>query len=216
MASELRRSDSARWPRLARLARGGPDGNSRLTGSTAAVLLILLAAEGATVPFVQDQLTPHIFLGLVLIPPVLLKLASTGWRFARYYRGAAEYAAKGPPRAFMRFLVAPLVVASTAALFGTGVLLVVMHPARGAVLGLHKASFLVWFGAMSAHVLGHVLKVPGLARADFQRAQPGAHLRQLLIAGAIVAGLIVAIAELPAAHDWARWATSHQRDAHGG
>jgi hypothetical protein len=213
VASELRRSSSARRPRL---ARGGPDGNSRLTATTAVALLVLLAAEGATVPFVQEQLTLHIFLGLVLIPPVLLKLASTGWRFARYYRGAVEYVAMGPPHPFMRFLVAPLVIASTMGLFGTGVLLVVMHPARGAVLDLHKASFLVWLGAMSAHVLGHVLNVPRLVRADFERGQPGARLRQLLIAGAIVAGLIVAIAALPAAHDWAHWVTSQHHDRHDG
>jgi len=66
----------------------------------------------------------------------------------------------------MRLLVAPAVVASTIGVFGTGVLLVVMHPQRGIVLGLHKASFVIWFGAMSLHVLGHVLNVPGLARAD--------------------------------------------------
>jgi hypothetical protein len=216
VASEFRRSSSARRPRLARLARGGPDGNSRLTATTAAVLLVLLAAEGATVPFVREQLTLHIFLGLVLIPPVLLKLASTGWRFARYYRGAVEYVTKGPPHAFMRFLVAPIVVASTMGLFGTGALLVVMHPARGAVLDLHKASFLVWFGAMSAHVLGHVLNVPRLARADLARSQPGARVRQFIVAGAIVAGLIVAIAALPAAHDWVHWVASHHRDRHDG
>ncbi len=211
MALELRRDRSVRWPRLARLFRGGIEGNARLTATTALVLLVLLAAEGATVPFVRQQLTLHIFLGLLLIPAVVLKLASTAWRFARYYRGAVDYVAKGPPRAFMRLLVAPLVVASTIGLFGTGVLLVVMNPQRGMVLGLHKASFVVWFGAMSVHVLGHVMKVPGLARADLDRAEPGARLRQFLVAGAVVTGLIVAIAGLPAAHSWTHWASLHHR-----
>jgi hypothetical protein len=197
--------------RLARLFQGGTEGNARLTGTTALVLLVLLAAEGATIPFVRQLLTLHVFLGLLLIPPVLLKLASTAWRFAGYYRGAAEYVAKGAPPVLMRMLVAPLVVASTAALFGTGVLLVLLGPHDGAVLGLHKASFVVWLGAMAVHVLGHVLKVPGLARADLVRAVPGARLRQLLLAGAIVAGLVVALAGLPAAHDWAHWAALHHR-----
>jgi hypothetical protein len=208
---KLEHDRSVSWSRLARLFRGGTEGNARLTATTAVVLLVLLAAEGLTIPFVQQQLTLHIFLGLLLIPPVLLKLASTGWRFARYYRRAVDYVAKGPPRAFMRLLVAPLVVASTIGLFGTGVLLVLLHPQRGIVLGLHKASFLVWFGAMGAHVLGHLLEVPGLARADLDRALPGARLRQSLIAGVIVAGLIIAIAGLPAAHGWAHWATLHHR-----
>jgi hypothetical protein len=192
--------------------RGGTEGNARLTAATAVVLLVLLAAEGATIPFVRQQLPLHIFLGLLLIPPVLLKLASTAWRFARYYLGAPEYVAKGPPHAFVRLLVAPLTVASTVVVFGTGVLLVLMHPQRGIVLGLHKASFVVWFGTMAAHVLGHVLKLPGLARADLGRGEPGARLRQLLVAGAIVAGLVVAVAGLPAAHSWAHWASLHHRD----
>jgi hypothetical protein len=45
------------------------DGDSRLTASTAALLLVLLAAEGATIPFVGRLLGPHVVLGLVLVPP---------------------------------------------------------------------------------------------------------------------------------------------------
>ena len=37
------------------------------------------------------------FIGLVLIGPVALKLASTGYRFARYYTGAPRYRAKARP-----------------------------------------------------------------------------------------------------------------------
>lgn len=210
MLLEVRRDRSGRWPRVA-ILRGGIEGNARLTATTAVVLLVLLAAEGATIPFVRQQLPLHIFLGLLLIPPVLLKLASTAWRFARYYLSAPEYVTKGPPQAFVRLLVAPLTVASTVVVFGTGVLLVLMHPQRGIILGLHKASFVVWFGAMAAHVLGHVLKLPGLASADLRRSEPGARLRQFLLAGAIVAGLVVAVAGLPAAHSWAHWASLHHR-----
>jgi hypothetical protein len=76
---------------------------------------------------------------------------------------------------------------------------------------LHKASLIAWFGAMSAHLLDHVPKVPGRARADLDRALPGSRLRQLLVAGAIVAGLIVAIAGLSAAHGWAHYAVLHYR-----
>ena len=211
MALELERDGKSGWSRLSRRFRGGTEGNARLTALTAVVLLVLLASEGATVPFVRQLLTEHIFIGLLLIPPVLLKLASITWRFARYYLGAVEYVAKGPPPALMRLLVAPLVVASTLSLFGTGVLLVLLHPQRGIVLGLHKASFLVWLAAMSAHVLGHIVEVPGLARSDFDRPLPGARMRQFLVASAIVAGLIVATAGLPAAHEWAYWAALHHR-----
>ena len=69
--------------------------NARLTASNAVVLLALLEAEGVTILRVRALLTPHVFIGMVLIPPVLLKVASTGWRFARYYRGARPTSARG-------------------------------------------------------------------------------------------------------------------------
>jgi len=145
---------------------------------------------------------------------VLLKLASTGWRFARYYLGDAEYVRRGPPHPFLRLLVAPLTVASTGALFGTGVALAVVHPQSGLIVGLHKASFVAWFGAMSVHVLAHVLKVPRLARADYVGSSEGTWLRQFAVAAALIAGVIVALAFLPAAHDWAQWAALHHHEDH--
>ena len=83
--------------RAERRADAGVAANARLTASNAVVLLVLLAAEGVTLLRVRELLTPHVFIGMVLIPPVLLKVASTGWRFARYYRGTPAYRRKGPP-----------------------------------------------------------------------------------------------------------------------
>ena len=111
----------------------------------------------------------------------------------------------------MRLFVAPLTVASTLVLFGTGVLIVAMHPQRGIVVGLHKASFIVWFGAMAVHVLGHVLELPEQLRVDRERDLPGARLRSFLLAAALVAGAVVAIAALPAVHHWVDWAGHHHR-----
>jgi hypothetical protein len=66
-------------PRLAgRL--GGTDGNERLTALTAVTLFGLLAVEGLTIVFLGQLLWVHLFVGVVLIPPVALKLGSTGWR----------------------------------------------------------------------------------------------------------------------------------------
>jgi hypothetical protein len=197
--------------RIARVFRGGADGNARLTTITAAVLLVLLAAEGATIPFIGQQLTLHMALGLALIPPVLLKLGTTGWRFARYYLRDPPYVRRGPPPPLMRLLVAPLTVASTIALFGTGVLIVAMHPQRGFVIGLHKASFVVWFAAMAVHVLGHVPELPKHLHLDREGDLPGARLRSFLLATALVAGTALAIAALPAVHHWVDWAAAHHR-----
>src|SRR5271154_3198844 len=107
--------------------RDGVAGNARLTGGAAAMLLILLAIEGATIPFIGRLCGPHIFIGMLLIPPVMLKLGSTAYRFVRYYSGSPPFRRKGPPPLPMR-LLAPGVVLTTAALFTTGVLLLIDGP----------------------------------------------------------------------------------------
>ena len=192
------------------------EGNARLTAATAAVLLMLLAAEGATIPFIGRVTAAHVFLGVLLVPVVVLKTGSSAWRFASYYLRREEYVRRGPPPAVLRLLVAPLVVVSTAVLFGTGILLVALSPQRGMLLGLHKASFLVWFAAMTAHVLAHVVHVPGLVRRDLRPRQAGSAARQLVVAAAMVAGLVAAVALLPEAHGWSQWAmTHHHHHDHG-
>ena len=195
--------------RLRRLLRGGSEGNERLTAATAVVLLVLLAGEGLTLVGVQQLLLPHVFLGFLLIPLVLLKLASTGWRMTAYYRRVDEYVRRGPPAVVLRVLVGPLVVVSTVALFATGVAVVALGR-RGLLLGLHKASFIIWVAAMSVHVLAHVLKLPRLVAPDWWRGDgaSGRRLRQLVLAGALVTGLVVAVASIPLADHWQDQTTS--------
>src|SRR4029077_4465270 len=101
----------------------GPRGDARLTTSTGLILLVLLGVEALTTLRLRSYLPVHIFLGLLLLPPVGLKLASTGWRVMRDYTGSAPYRHEGPPRLLLR-LLAPVLVASTLSLFGTGVALI--------------------------------------------------------------------------------------------
>jgi hypothetical protein len=181
---------------------GGVDGNERLTASNALVLLVLLALEGATLVSITQLLVPHVFLGFLLIPPVVLKLGSTGWRFVRYYQGSESYIRRGPPHPLLRFVVAPLVVASTVALFASGVA-VVATGSHGLLLGLHKATFVVWVGAMSVHVLWHVWKLPRLVLDRL----PGRGLRLAAVGAAVGAGLVLAVTTVPLADHWQDRAT---------
>lgn len=190
-----------------RVTRDGVEGNARLTGGAGALLLVLLAVEGATIPFIGSLLAPHIFIGLLLIPPVLLKLGSTAYRFTRYYSGSPPYRRKGPPNPVMR-LLAPGVVLTTAALFGTGVALLIVGPDAGPLGFLHKASFIAWVVLMTAHVLGHLLEVPRLARPDWRHAGgrearlAGSGLRLTLLGASLVAGLALALAASSLAGPW--------------
>jgi hypothetical protein len=181
---------------------GGVDGNERLTATNALVLLVLLALEGATLVSVGQLLVPHVFLGFLLIPPIALKLSSTGWRLLSYYRGSESYVRRGPPHPFLRFVVAPAVVVSTVALFASGVA-VVATGRHGLLLGLHKLSFVVWFGAMSAHVLWHMWKLPRLVLDRL----PGRGLRLAAVGAALGAGLLLAVATIPLADHWQDRAT---------
>ena len=191
---------------------GGADGNERLTAGAAVVLFVLLAVEGVTIVFLRPLFSVHVFVGMLLIPPVALKLGSTGWRFFRYYTGRQEYVRKGPPLLPLR-LLAPVVVLSTLAVFATGVALLVVGPGGGIVLGLHKASFVVWLVATGIHVLAYLARVPNLAAADWRPHRPqlgGTSARRGLLAGSIVAGAILAIATIQYAQPWLHWmATFH-------
>jgi MFS family permease len=180
--------------RLRGLFAGGSAANEQLTAVVAAVLLPLLAAEGATLLSIRSLLTVHAFVGMLLIPVVALKLASTGWRLLRHYRGDADYVLRGPPHATIRFLVAPVVVAATLLLFGTGVALLAVDEREGALVGLHKASFVVWFGALSLHVL---TRVPSLLRA-MRRRLPGLSFRVTAAALSVSCGIGLAALTLPA------------------
>lgn len=171
------------------------------------MLLVLLAVEGVTILAIRPLLSLHVFIGLLLIPPVALKLAATGYRFVRYYTRDAEYVHKGPPIVLMRMLIAPGLVAATLGVFATGVALLVTGPGGGIVLGLHKASFLIWLAAFAIHVLVYALRVPALVAADWGRGHTteGMALRHGFVALALVAGLTLAVAALPAAAPWLHW-----------
>jgi hypothetical protein len=173
---------------------GGSEGNEQLTAIVAALLLVLLAVEGATLLNIRSLLSVHAFVGVLLLPVIAVKLGSTGWRMLRYYVGADEYVRRGPPQLVLRAIVAPLLVASTIVLFATGVAVLVLGERQGPLVGLHKASFLVWFGATTVHVLTRVLRLPQAIRPP----SPGLTLRLGVVGASLATGIALATISLPA------------------
>jgi hypothetical protein len=175
--------------------REGVEANTRLTASTSAVLFLLLAAEGFTILRIHGLLSAHVFIGMLLIPPVLVKIGSTSYRFVRYYVGSPAYRESGPPPPALRVL-GPFVVVLTVAVLGTGVALMLAQPSlRPTVLSLHKASFVVWFGAVGVHVLGHLADTTRVAPLDWMRRTrrlvAGARLRQWTLVSSLGAGALL-------------------------
>jgi hypothetical protein len=195
--------------------RLNPDGNERLTAAVGLVLVVLTVVELATLVFGLGQfLSLHVFIGFVLIPPVLLKLASTGWRFTRYYTRTEVYRSKGAPQLAMRML-APLLVAATVVLFASGVAIGLLHGhALSIARQLHGPASVVWMILVGVHVLVYLKRALISSKEDItastRASVPGANARLYLLAGAIVAGIVVGIATLPAHHRWL-----HLPDNHG-
>jgi hypothetical protein len=204
-------------PRAAQraLRLGGAEGNERLTALTGATLLILLAVEGLTILRIGRLLTLHFFIGMLLLGPVTLKAGSVIYRFARYYTGSEPYRRKGPPAPLLR-LLGPVIIVLTAAVFGSGVMLAVVGPGHESWLLLHKASFVLWFGAMAIHVLAYVPRLPRLLGAEARgaalpdggadwHAPAGRHARRAmevlggrgvrlaLLIASLLAGLVIAL-----------------------
>jgi hypothetical protein len=186
------------------LWRGGPEGNARLTTSVGLVLLVLLAAETLTTLSARSLLPIHIFLGLLLLPPLALKLASTTWRFVRYYAGDKLYRHEGPPRLPLR-LLAPLFVTSTLVLFGSGIALAAVGD-DGGLFTVHIISFGVWAALMIVHVLAYLARTLRVGTADWHHsAEPvvrGARGRRAALGGAVLAGVALALATYPVQQGW--------------
>ena len=196
--TEAPRRHSADVPRL-----GGPEGNERLTALTGTALLVLFAAEGVTLLQLTRLLYWHYFLGFLLVGPVCLKIASTVYRFTRYYTRHEPYVRKGPPHPLLRVL-GPFIVLSTIAVLGTGVLLGIQrepHLYFGySLVFIHKLFFVGWAALMTVHVLAYLPRLPRVLAAD---AMPGRAARTVQAVGgrglrygifvlALGAGLILA------------------------
>jgi len=185
---------------------GGPAGNARLTAWTGLVLLVMFLAELVTALDMHGLMSWHVTIGALLIPPVLLKTASTGWRIVRYYRGHAAYRVAGPPPILLRVL-GPLVVLSTLAVLGTGILLILLGPDRSRTglidaSFLHKGSFVIWAAVTGLHTLARLVPAVQLALSRKEAPVPGQVSRVALLLVVCAAAAVVAVAVFAGSGAW--------------
>ncbi len=208
MAIERQTDSPARsWSRVHGLLAGGTAGNELLTAATGATLILLLAVIGVTIISLTRLLWIHLFVGMLLIGPVVLKLSSTGYRFMRYYTANPRYRRKGPPPMPLR-LIAPIVVLSTLAVFASGVALLFIGPSsRDTLLPIHKVSFFVWVAFTAIHVLAHLPTVAHALRIEYAgssraSAMTGRAGRTLSLTAALGAGAVLAVLVIPQFAPW--------------
>jgi hypothetical protein len=184
---------------------GGTEGNEVLTSATAVVLTVLLAVEGITILNMRSLVSVHMFIGMVLIPPIALKLGSTGYRFVRYYTGSRAYRAAGPPALPLR-LLAPVLVVTTIAIFVTGVWLMLLGHRSDQLLFFHKLSFFIWGAVFVVHFLWYVPRMARSVRRDWgaarRRAVPGSGIRAMLVAASLGGGVALGVALLSVIDGW--------------
>jgi hypothetical protein len=152
------------------------------------------------------MLTLHIFLGMLLLGPVTLKMASVIYRFVRYYTGGVPYQRKGPPELLLR-LTGLLIVASTAVLFGSGILLTLTGDLSWLIV--HQMSFVAWACLMIIHLLSYAGRLPRLLTAEARgvanpesgegharqamRVLGGRGTRLALLLASLLVGLVIAL-----------------------
>jgi hypothetical protein len=194
---------------------GGPAGNARLTAWTGAILVVLFVAELVTLLDVHGLVDWHVALGVLLVPPALLKTATTGWRFVRYYTRGRPYVEAGPPILPLR-LLGPLVVLGTLGLLGSGLVLIALGERRGhedvvagfSWVSIHQGFFILAGVALGLHFLARAVPawmlVTGRRKENPGRPPrvPGGAARLAVLALTLaVAGATTALV-LPAASSW--------------
>lgn len=186
-------------------------GNERMIALAGAVLLVLILAEIVIAANLHTLMPVHIFVGVLLTFPLLLKIGSTGYRFLKYYTGSPAFIHKGPPRLEMR-LLAPLLLIASLSLVTSGITLALLGPTNALsvwVLRLHALSVICWLPLLALHVGAYIWRVPRLVIADWRTRitplVPGRDWRYGITFVTLLAGAIAAVFLLPATASWVSW-----------
>ena len=193
---------------------GGPAGNARMTAWLGLALLVLFVVELVTLLQLHQMISVHLVVGAALVPLLMMKTATTGWRILRYYLGSAEYRAAGPPPLLLRVL-GPFVVLTGLAVLGTGLALIALgrdgsrQPWSLAgfqydAVALHKLAFAAWLVATGVHVLARTVPAWQLVRGGRGRPRsvPGRWRRSTIVLATVVAGVVAGVVVLAASGDW--------------
>ncbi len=194
---------------------GGPAGNARLTAWIGLGLLIAFLAKLVTLLDVTGLISWHIVIGVLLVPPALVKTATTGWRILRYYTGNGAYRQAGPPPLLLR-LLGPVVVLTTLAVLGSGLVLIAVGPdatfaplltvagQQISWLTVHQVTFIAWGVATGLHVLARTVPAARLALASESRPSrvAGTLARSLTLLATVVLAIVAVIVILRLSGAW--------------
>src|SRR5262249_11679652 len=112
-------------------------------------------------------------------------------------------------------VLAPLLVAATILLIGSGIGLLVTGPAQpGPLLAIHNITSLIWLPLIAIHVFAYILRVPRSLADDWNSpprgAAPGRRPRLGVNLGALLFGALAAVLLLPTASPWSAWSQTNE------
>jgi hypothetical protein len=145
---------------------------------------------------VRSVITLHVAVGLALLGPVLLKLASVGYRMASYYRGTRGYAQRGRPAVGLRLLGGALTLSVMLMLASGLVLIVGPSGAHTAARSVHVVSAYVVVLLLIGHLAIHLRPAARMAWADIRPRTPkvrGARSRRLALLVSLILGGVLAL-----------------------
>ncbi|WAH41324.1 hypothetical protein NZD89_24225 [Alicyclobacillus fastidiosus] len=186
--------------------------NERMTALAGAVLFVLIVIELVITANLHELISVHIFVGVLLSGPLIVKMFSTGYRFFRFYTRSAVFVQKGPPNIWLR-LLAPFLVIITLLVFISGFGLALVGPTHtGLFFKIHAVSVALWLPLIAVHIYAHIRKVPRLIASDWSKKSefrvPGRARRLGINSSALVVGLIAAVVMIPVSAPWRHWRIS--------
>ena len=159
-----------------------------MTSLVGVVLLTLLILQVASAVFfallsynvaipsgpTYDVVRPvHFLVGFALMPLIGIKLASTGWRSARYYTRGREYRAAGSPSWPAR-LIAPLLIVSAVSVTASGVeMWSFQNQLNWPWTAIHNTAAFTFVTVLVVHVVLHVREAHREAAADLAGVPAG-------------------------------------------
>lgn len=183
--------------------------NERLTALAGAVLFALIVTELVVTANLHALISVHIFVGVLLSGPLVVKLCSTGYRFFRYYTKSRDFVQEGPPNIWLR-LLAPVLVVITLLVFVSGFSLALVGPTHmGLFFKIHAVCVALWVPLIAVHVYAHIRKVPRLIASDWsnqrQKQVSGRAGRLTINILGLIVGAIAAVVMIPVSAPWRHW-----------
>jgi hypothetical protein len=165
MPPETSAGDSGRFAHALDVLEDGPHprrsvpvaGNLILTSHAGLVILFFLVLLYFTGLEFSPLRGVHFGLGFALIPILLVKLGSTGWRAVNYYFDRDPYRAAGPPWLLPRIMALPLTLFAVSATI-SGVVLWAQGTDRGTWATVHIYSVIALAVVVVVHLVIYTRK----------------------------------------------------------